>query len=129
MPGYRHKHRWVLPCNYKIWTFGLAYYYKIKPKIGGNTYLYAKLFTRPTAAAWPWNTPTLTASTLQTYNFASVLSLLIWSKTPEFTLKKAENSEKPRHTKYLKKSKPNLKCTLVVFAHKNWGNIVFASNF
>jgi len=41
-------------------------------------------------------------------------------KNPRIYLeKKTENNKKPRHTKCLKMSKPNLKSTLPVLAHKN----------
>jgi len=48
------------------------------------------------------------------------VATLLWRKTPEFTLKKKQKTIKNfRHTKCLKKSKANLKCTLAVLAHKN----------
>jgi len=41
-------------------------------------------------------------------------------KNPRIYLEKKQKiKENPRHTKCKKKSKPNLKCTLTVLAHKN----------
>ena len=50
---------------------------------------------------------------------ATSVATLLWTKTPEFTLKKKQTIiKKNRHPKCLKKSKPDLKCILPVLAHK-----------
>ena len=51
-------------------------------------------------------------------------------KTPEFTLKKTGMIKNLRHTKCLKQSKSNLKCTLLELAHKKLQYYaLFASRF
>jgi len=50
---------------------------------------------------------------------------LLGRKTPDFTLKKKQGNNKktPDIQNVLKKSKSNLKCMLLVLAHKNLGNM------